>query len=46
MIKLSKKLGFKQEACFRKVRVVGGKHFDGLGFGILREEWEFHSLFI
>lgn len=39
LIRLAKKLGFTQEACFRKARIVDGKHYDGLGFGILREEW-------
>jgi len=40
MIKLARKLGFQQEACFRKARIVDGKYYDGLGFGILREEWK------
>ncbi len=40
MIKLGKKLGFKQEACFRKARIVQGKYYDSIGMGILREEWK------
>ena len=40
MIKLAKKLGFKEEARFRKARIVAGEYYDGLGYGILREEWE------
>lgn len=40
LIRLAKKLGFTQEACFRNARLVDGKYFDGLGFGILRSEWE------
>lgn len=40
LIRLAKKLGFTQEACFRNARLVDGKYFDGLGFGILRGEWE------
>lgn len=40
MMKLADKLGFTQEACFRNARIVGGKYYDGLGYGILREEWE------
>lgn len=40
LIRLASKLGFKQEACFRKARIVDGEYYDGLGFGILREEWE------
>jgi RimJ/RimL family protein N-acetyltransferase len=39
MVRLAEKLGYQQEACFRKARIVDGKYFDGLGFGILREEW-------
>ena len=40
MIRLSHKLGFEEEARFRKARVVDGVYYDGLGFGVLREEWE------
>lgn len=40
MMTLSEKLGFKLEAKFRNARIVNGKLFDSLGFGILREEWE------
>lgn len=39
LIRLAKKMGFVQEACFRKARIVDGQHFDGLGFGILKDEW-------
>jgi putative hydrolase of HD superfamily len=39
MMKLAVKLGFQQEACFRKARIVNGQYFDGLGYGILKEEW-------
>ncbi|WP_374073497.1 GNAT family N-acetyltransferase [Bdellovibrio bacteriovorus] len=39
LIHLAKKLGFVREACFRNARIVDGKYFDGLGFGILRSEW-------
>lgn len=39
MMKLAERLGFKQEAVFRKARIVDGKYYDGLGYGILREEW-------
>lgn len=39
LINLAKKLGFIEEARFRNARVVDGKYFDGLGFGILRQEW-------
>lgn len=39
MIRLAEKLGFQLEARFRKARIVEGKYYDALGFGILREEW-------
>ena len=39
MMRLAEKLGFEQEACFRKARRVQGRHYDGLGYGVLREEW-------
>lgn len=37
---LASKLGFQEEARFRKARVVKGQYYDGIGMGILREEWE------
>ena len=40
MMKLATKLGFQQEAVFRKARIVDGEYYDGMGYGILREEWE------
>lgn len=40
MIGLARKLGYQEEARFRKARVVDGDYYDGLGFGILRGEWE------
>ena len=39
LMRLAEKLGYQQEACFRKARVVEGAYYDGLGYGILREEW-------
>jgi len=39
MMRLAEKLGFQREACFRKARIVGGEYYDGLGYGVLREEW-------
>ena len=39
MIRLAEKLGFQREACFRKARIVRGEYYDGLGYGVLREEW-------
>lgn len=40
MIRLARKLGYSEEARFRKARIVDGDYFDGLGFGILRDEWQ------
>jgi len=39
MVKLAKKTGFVQEACFRKARIVKGEYYDSIGMGILREEF-------
>jgi len=43
MMHLAQKLGFREEARFRSARIVDGEYFDGLGYGILREEW--HNLY-
>lgn len=40
MMRLAEKLGYQQEACFRKARIVDGAYYDGLGYGVLREEWD------
>lgn len=40
MMRLAEKAGYQQEACFRKARIVDGTYYDGLGYGMLREEWE------
>jgi putative hydrolase of HD superfamily len=40
MMRLAEKLGFTLEARFRKARIVDGAYYDGLGYGVLREEWE------
>ena len=40
MPRLAEKLGYQIEARFRKARIVDGRHYDGLGYGVLREEWE------
>ncbi len=39
MIGLAQKLGYREEARFRQARIVDGAYYDGLGFGILRQEW-------
>lgn len=38
MMALAQKLGFAEEARFRKARIVNGEYYDGMGYGILREE--------
>ncbi|MDQ3548915.1 MAG: GNAT family N-acetyltransferase [Chloroflexota bacterium] len=40
MMRLAEKLGFSLEARFRMARIVNSEYFDGLGFGVLRTEWE------
>ena len=40
MMRLAEKAGYQQEACFRRARIVDGAYYDGLGYGMLREEWE------
>ncbi|KAA3645083.1 MAG: N-acetyltransferase [Chloroflexi bacterium] len=40
MMKVAKNLGFTKEAVFRMARIVEGQYYDGVGYGILRKEWE------
>ncbi len=39
MIRLARRLGFRQEARFREAYVAGGRAYDRLAFGLLRREW-------
>ena len=39
MMRLAQKLGYREEARFRNARIVDGHYYDGMGYGILREEW-------
>lgn len=39
MIKLSKKLGLKKEAEYKQARIVKGKYYDSISYGILRSDW-------
>lgn len=39
MVRVAEKLGFTCEARFRQAREVDGERYDGLGYGLLREEW-------
>lgn len=40
MMRVARKLGFREEGRFRKARVVNGVFYDSLVYGVLREEWE------
>ena len=40
MMGLARKLGLEEEARIRMARVYRGEHFDSVGYGILRTEWE------
>nr|WP_321457077.1 GNAT family protein [uncultured Cohaesibacter sp.] len=40
MMALAQKIGLKQEACYRKARILHGQYFDSLSYGILRQEWD------
>lgn len=40
MMHLATKLGFLEEARFRHARIVAGQHYDALGYGVLRSEWQ------
>lgn len=40
MMRLALKLGYQEEARFRMARIVEGEYYDGLGYGVLRDEWE------
>ena len=40
MIKVAQKIGMKEEARIRQVRMVNGEYYDAVKMGILRSEWE------
>nr|WP_231115520.1 GNAT family protein [Vibrio coralliilyticus] len=40
MMSCASKLGFKQEACLRKVRYFEGTYYDSVKYGVLRSEWQ------
>ncbi|MBI3998429.1 MAG: GNAT family N-acetyltransferase [Armatimonadetes bacterium] len=40
MIRLARRLGFRQEAAFREAYAGGSRVYDRLAFGLLRREWE------
>lgn len=40
MMKLSEKLGMTKEADYRKARIIDGKYYNSISYGMLREEWE------
>jgi len=39
MMRVAEKLGYQLEARFRQARIVNGRYYDGLGYGVLRDEW-------
>ncbi len=39
MMSLAEKLGFKKEAVYRQARIVDGKYYDSISYGILKNEW-------
>lgn len=40
LMRLALKLGYQEEARFRMARIVEGQYYDGMGYGVLRAEWE------
>ncbi len=40
MLRVGQKLGWTEEGRFRLARVVDGKHYDSVVYGVLRSEWE------
>jgi putative hydrolase of HD superfamily len=40
MMRLAEKVGYAEEARFRMARIVAGEYYDGMGYGVLRAEWE------
>ena len=40
MMRLAEKIGLQKEAVYKKARIVDGKYFDSVSYGILKEEWE------
>ncbi|MEM7102898.1 MAG: GNAT family protein [Bacteroidota bacterium] len=39
MIRLAEKLGMIKEAQYRRARIVNGRYFDSISYGILKEDW-------
>jgi len=40
MMRLAEKVGYTLEARFRHARIVKDEFYDGIGYGVLREEWK------
>ncbi len=40
MVRLAEKLGYQEEMRLRQARIVKGEYFDGIGYGVLRREWQ------
>lgn len=39
MMKLAEKMGLVKEAVYRKARIVEGRYYDSVSYGLLKEEW-------
>ncbi len=39
MMNLAGKLGFQQEAVFRKARIINKEYYDSVSYGILKNDW-------
>jgi hypothetical protein len=40
MVGLARKLGYLEEARYRRAVIVEGEYHDAVGYGVLREEWK------
>jgi RimJ/RimL family protein N-acetyltransferase len=40
MLRVAARVGMRSEACFREARLVRGRRFDAVGWGVTRAEWE------
>ncbi len=44
MLRLAQKIGLQKEACYRDARIVDGRYYDSLSYGITKAEWfKLHS---
>ncbi len=40
MMRLAEKMGMTKEATYRKARIVDGRYYDSVSYGVLKEEWQ------